>query len=156
MGAPDVRGERRRPGGREAVRARGERRPGRAVRKPEHEQPVPLGLPVAERLEVGVAVPVTERVPYLGAPFPSPSPSASRSSSPPPPAQAAILRYGDSGPEVERLQRLLAAQGLYRGKFDGEFGWRVERALSDFQYDRGIDDQEWGFYGPVTRKELEG
>ncbi|MGW7441576.1 peptidoglycan-binding domain-containing protein [Streptomyces sp. NPDC054849] len=86
---------------------------------------------------------------------PSPSPSASRSSSPPP-AQAPILRYGDSGPEVEKLQRLLAAQGLYRGKFDGKFGWRVEEALSDFQYDQGIDDQEWGFYGPVTRKALEG
>ncbi len=83
------------------------------------------------------------------------SPSASRSSSPSP-AQSPILRYGDSGPEVEKLQRLLAAQGLYRGKFDGKFGWRVEEALSDFQYHQGIDDQEWGFYGPVTRKALEG
>ncbi|WP_159062114.1 peptidoglycan-binding domain-containing protein [Streptomyces sp. WM6368] len=103
-------------------------------------------------------------------PSPSPSPSASRSSAPPspsptpsasrpassPPAQAPILRFGDTGPEVEKLQRLLAARGLYRGKINGRFDWRVEDALSEFQYDKGIDDQEWGFYGPVTRKALEG
>ncbi|MER6315025.1 peptidoglycan-binding domain-containing protein [Streptomyces sp. NPDC001581] len=89
-------------------------------------------------------------------PSPSPSPSASRSSAPPPPSQAPILRYGDSGPEVEKLQRLLSAQGLYRGKFHGKFDWRVEDALSEFQYSRGIDGQEWGIYGPVTRKALEG
>ncbi|MEU9084558.1 peptidoglycan-binding protein [Streptomyces sp. NPDC048357] len=88
-------------------------------------------------------------------PSSSPSPSASRSSAPPP-SQAPILRYGDSGPEVEKLQRLLAAQGLYRGKFHGKFDWRVEDALSEFQYSHGIDDQEWGIYGPVTRKALEG
>ncbi|MFA7763175.1 peptidoglycan-binding protein [Streptomyces sp. NPDC048723] len=57
---------------------------------------------------------------------------------------------------MEKLQRLLAAQGLYRGKINGRFDWRVEEAVSEFQYDRGIDDQEWGFYGPVTRKALEG
>ncbi|WP_445270751.1 peptidoglycan-binding domain-containing protein [Streptomyces sp. DSM 41634] len=88
-------------------------------------------------------------------PSPSPSPSASRSSAPPA-SQAPILRLGDSGPEVEKLQRLLSAQGLYRGKISGRFDWRVEDALSQFQYDHGIDDQEWGVYGPVTRKALEG
>ncbi|WP_327385702.1 peptidoglycan-binding domain-containing protein [Streptomyces sp. NBC_01207] len=88
-------------------------------------------------------------------PSPSPSPSASRSASPPP-KQAPTLRHGDSGSEVEKLQRLLAAQGLYRGRINGRFDWRVEEAVSEFQYDRGIDDQEWGFYGPVTRKALEG
>ncbi len=88
-------------------------------------------------------------------PSASPSPSASRSSAPPP-SQAPILRYGDSGPEVEKLQRLLSAQGLYRGKFHGKFDGRVEDALSEFQYSHGIDDQEWGIYGPVTRKALEG
>ncbi|PWK73509.1 putative peptidoglycan binding protein [Streptomyces sp. CG 926] len=88
-------------------------------------------------------------------PSPSPSPSASRSTAPPP-AQAPTLRHGDSGAEVEKLQRLLAAQGLYRGRINGRFDRRVEDAVSEFQYDRGIDDQEWGFYGPVTRKALEG
>lgn len=89
-------------------------------------------------------------------PSASPSPSASRSSAPPPASQAPILRYGDSGPEVEKLQRLLSAQGLYRGRIHGKFDWRVEDALSEFQYEHGIDDQEWGIYGPVTRKALEG
>lgn len=86
---------------------------------------------------------------------PSPTPSASRASSPPP-THAPTLRYGDTGPEVEKLQRLLSAQGLYRGKINGRFDWRVEDALSEFQYDMGIDHQEWGFYGPITRKALEG
>ncbi|MFC6134936.1 MULTISPECIES: peptidoglycan-binding protein [Streptomyces] len=89
-------------------------------------------------------------------PSPSPSPSAIRSSSPPPTPQAPTLRHGDTGSEVEKLQRLLAAQGLYRGRINGRFDGRVEDAVSEFQYDRGIDDQEWGFYGPVTRKALEG
>ncbi|MFI8363354.1 MULTISPECIES: peptidoglycan-binding domain-containing protein [Streptomyces] len=89
-------------------------------------------------------------------PSPTPSASASRSASPTPVAQAPVLRYGDSGAEVEKLQRLLAAQGLYRGKFNGQFDWRVERALSEFQYDHGLDDKEWGYYGPLTRKALEG
>ncbi|MGW0748699.1 peptidoglycan-binding domain-containing protein [Streptomyces sp. NPDC002587] len=101
---------------------------------------------------------------------PSPSPSTSRSSAPPstipsptpprapsptPPPQAPTLRYGDSGAEVERLQRLLAARGLYSGKFNGKFDWRVENAVSTFQYDNDIDE-EWGVYGPATRKALEG
>ncbi|MEU6311788.1 peptidoglycan-binding domain-containing protein [Streptomyces sp. NPDC047014] len=71
-------------------------------------------------------------------------------------AQAPVLRYGDTGPEVEKLQRLLAGKGLYRGKFNGQFDWRVERAVSTFQFDRGIDGKEWGYYGPLTRKALEG
>ncbi|MFD9412869.1 peptidoglycan-binding protein [Streptomyces sp. NPDC059989] len=88
---------------------------------------------------------------------PSPSPSASRSASPSPkpPAQGPTLRYGDSGPEVEKLQQLLAARGLYTGKINGKFDWRVENAVSTFQYENDIDD-EWGVYGPATRRALEG
>lgn len=88
----------------------------------------------------------------------SPSPSASRSPSPKPstPAQGPTLRYGDSGAAVEKLQRLLADQGLYRGKINGRFDERVERAVSTFQFENGIDDEEWGVYGPVTRRALEG
>ncbi|MFD3539342.1 peptidoglycan-binding protein [Streptomyces sp. NPDC058662] len=88
----------------------------------------------------------------------TPSPSASRapSSSPPRPAPGPTLRYGDSGAEVEKLQRLLAAEGLYQGRVHGKFDWRVENAVSTFQYESGIDDEEWGVYGPVTRQALEG
>ncbi|MBT2479834.1 peptidoglycan-binding protein [Streptomyces sp. ISL-94] len=88
---------------------------------------------------------------------PSPSPSASRSASPSskPPAEGPTLRYGDSGPEVEKLQRLLAARGLYSGKINGRFDGKVENAVSTFQYENDIDN-EWGVYGPVTRRALEG
>ncbi|MGW5850642.1 peptidoglycan-binding protein [Streptomyces sp. NPDC055254] len=87
-----------------------------------------------------------------------PSPSASRapSSSPSRPAAGPTLRFGDSGAEVEKLQRLLAAEGLYQGKVHGKFDWRVENAVSTFQYEAGIDGEEWGVYGPVTRRALEG
>ncbi|MGW0363300.1 peptidoglycan-binding domain-containing protein [Streptomyces sp. NPDC002990] len=57
---------------------------------------------------------------------------------------------------MEKLQRLLAARGLYQGRFHGKFDWRVEEAVSTFQYNSGIDSEEWGVYGPVTRKALEG
>lgn len=111
--------------------------------------------PTASKSASPSASPSPSRSASSAPPSPSASASASRSSSPPP-AQAPVLRYGDSGPEVEKLQRLLAAQGLYRGKFHGKFDWRVEDALSDFQYEHGIDPQEWGVYGPLTRKALEG
>lgn len=88
---------------------------------------------------------------------PSPSASASRSPSPskPPATSAPTLRYGDSGPEVEKLQRLLAAQGLFSYKINGKFDWRVENAVSTFQFNNDIDE-EWGVYGPITRRALEG
>ncbi|MFF8269178.1 peptidoglycan-binding protein [Streptomyces sp. NPDC016562] len=90
-------------------------------------------------------------------PSPSPSPSASRSASPsaPPAASGPTLRYGDSGPEVQKLQQLLTARGLYDGKINGKYDWRVENAVSTFQYNNDIDE-EWGVYGPITRRALEG
>ncbi|MFG2991827.1 peptidoglycan-binding protein [Streptomyces sp. NPDC048257] len=91
--------------------------------------------------------------------LPSASPSASHSPvlKPPPPAQVPTLRYGDSGSEVEKLQRLLAAKGgLYKGKINGRFDWYVKQAVSKFQVDRGIDEDGRGNYGPATRRALEG
>lgn len=89
------------------------------------------------------------------APTPSPSASASRSPSPKP-APVQSLQYGDSGPEVEKLQRLLAAQHLYRGKYNGKFDDRTEDAVSTFQWENDITEDPWGVYGPVTRQALEG
>ncbi|MCX5407550.1 peptidoglycan-binding protein [Streptomyces sp. NBC_00335] len=91
------------------------------------------------------------------APSPTPSPTPSRSSAPTSrPPSAPTLRYGDSGPEVEKLQRLLAAQGIYRGKYDGKYGVRTESAVSTFQAYNDIDEDPWGVYGPATRRALEG
>ncbi|MBT2449969.1 peptidoglycan-binding protein [Streptomyces sp. ISL-43] len=87
---------------------------------------------------------------------PAPSPTPSRPSSPPPAPQAPTLRYGDSGPEVEKLQRLLASRGLYSGKFDGKYGSRTENSVSTFQWQNEIEDDDWGVYGPATRRALEG
>ncbi|MCY0925804.1 peptidoglycan-binding protein [Streptomyces sp. H27-H1] len=87
---------------------------------------------------------------------PSPTPSRSAAPSTRPPAQGPTLQYGDSGSEVEKLQRLLAAQGIYHGKFDGRYGSRTESAVSTFQAYNGIDEDPWGVYGPATRRALEG
>ncbi|MFD0267969.1 peptidoglycan-binding protein [Streptomyces sp. NPDC127106] len=102
----------------------------------------------------------------------SPSPSASRSSAPaasPSPSSAPrtassspaapkgpTLRHGDSGPEVEKLQRLLAAQGLYRGRYTGKYDDRTENAVAWFQWENDIEGDPEGVYGPQTRKVLEG
>ncbi|MFG2617735.1 peptidoglycan-binding protein [Streptomyces sp. NPDC048507] len=99
------------------------------------------------------------------APPPTPTPSRTRTTSPtpappppppPPPAKPATLRSGDSGPEVEKLQRLLASQGYYRGRVDGRYGRSVERAVEDFQYYNGVYEDPRGVYGPATRRALEG
>ncbi|MEV6689542.1 peptidoglycan-binding domain-containing protein [Streptomyces sp. NPDC051130] len=89
---------------------------------------------------------------------PSPTPSRTSAAPPPPPAaaQGPTLRYGDSGPEVKKLQQLLSGQGLYRGRFDGRFGKSTEDAVSEFQWYNNITADPWGVYGPATRKALEG
>ncbi|MER7465271.1 peptidoglycan-binding domain-containing protein [Streptomyces sp. NPDC097981] len=101
------------------------------------------------------ASPSASRAP--AAPSASPSASASRKpSSPAPPPQAPTLRYGDSGPEVEKMQRLLADRGLYRGKINGKYDGRTEDAVSEFQWRNDIWDDPDGVYGPQTRRALEG
>ncbi|MFD9344094.1 peptidoglycan-binding protein [Streptomyces sp. NPDC060049] len=90
------------------------------------------------------------------APAPSPPPSPPSSPAPTPQAPGSTLRYGNSGPEVEKLQRLLAARGLYSGKFDGKYGSRTENSVSTFQWQNDIEGDDWGVYGPATRRALEG
>lgn len=92
-------------------------------------------------------------------PAPAPSATTGRPAGPttPPPAPKPVtLRSGDSGPEVEKLQRLLADQGLYRGRFDGRYGHSVERAVDDFQFYNDVEGDPPGVYGPATRRALEG
>ncbi|MFK0253263.1 peptidoglycan-binding protein [Streptomyces sp. NPDC090445] len=88
----------------------------------------------------------------------SPSASSARraASSPPAAPKAPTLKHGDSGSEVEKLQRLLAAQGLYRGKYNGKYDDRTENAVAWFQWENDIEGDPEGVYGPQTRKVLEG
>ncbi|MFF3858108.1 peptidoglycan-binding protein [Streptomyces sp. NPDC002209] len=111
--------------------------------------------PSASKSASTSASPTASRSSAPPSPTPSGSTSSSKPSAPAPPPPAPTLRYGDSGPEVEKMQRLLAARGYYRGKFNGKFDDRTERAVSDFQWQNEIDE-DWGVYGPATRRALEG
>jgi peptidoglycan hydrolase-like protein with peptidoglycan-binding domain len=66
-----------------------------------------------------------------------------------------VLRRGDRGPEVTELQQRLRQLYLYMDDIDGTFDRQVEDALRNFQWSRGIQDEELGTYGPRTREQLE-
>ncbi|MFD7321052.1 peptidoglycan-binding protein [Streptomyces sp. NPDC059875] len=96
------------------------------------------------------------------APATPPSPSATRTTTapttPPAPTQATpgpTLRYGDSGAEVEELQRRLTQVYAYDGRIDGEYSRQVRRAVEWYQEWQYIQEDEEGVYGPETRRALE-
>ncbi len=63
-----------------------------------------------------------------------------------------VLRQGMRGADVERLQQLLAAEGLDPGPVDGIFGRRTDRAVRAFQRDHGLTVD--GIVGSATRGAL--
>lgn len=63
-----------------------------------------------------------------------------------------LLREGDKGFEVERLQKALTAAQVYSGPIDGTFGAEVGRAVKDYQQRQGITAN--GIAGPATMHEL--
>ncbi|MFE9292249.1 peptidoglycan-binding domain-containing protein [Streptomyces niveus] len=67
----------------------------------------------------------------------------------------ATLRRGDSGAEVEELQRRLSEIWLYDDDYDGRFGERVEAAVRVYQSYQSIEGDPGGVYGPDTRRALE-
>lgn len=67
----------------------------------------------------------------------------------------ATLRRGDSGAEVEELQRRLSEIWLYNDDYDGRFGERVEAAVRVYQSYKNIEGDPSGVYGPNTRRALE-
>ncbi|AJP01810.1 hypothetical protein TU94_10095 [Streptomyces cyaneogriseus subsp. noncyanogenus] len=69
--------------------------------------------------------------------------------------ESSVLRRGDRGPRVADLQTRLRKVYLYTGEVDGEFDQRVEEAVRNFQWSRGIRSDELGVYGPETRQRLE-
>ncbi|MEV6619063.1 peptidoglycan-binding domain-containing protein [Streptomyces sp. NPDC051051] len=94
---------------------------------------------------------------------PSPSPSASQATPSLAPGngadgdgdEATVLRRGDRGPEVTELQLRLGQVYLYNDEANGVFSGRVEDALRNYQWSRGIQGDELGTYGATTRARLE-
>ncbi|MER5433389.1 peptidoglycan-binding domain-containing protein [Streptomyces sp. NPDC002588] len=66
-----------------------------------------------------------------------------------------VLRLGDQGTEVTELQLRLHQLYLYNGEADGTFSSEVETSLRNYQWSRGIQDDELGVYGAATRAKLE-
>ena len=62
------------------------------------------------------------------------------------------LRLDDTGADVKRLQKRLAAIGFNPGAIDGEFGTATEQAVLAFQLGRGLLAD--GVAGPRTQQAL--
>ncbi|WP_225891202.1 peptidoglycan-binding domain-containing protein [Streptomyces dioscori] len=90
----------------------------------------------------------------------APSPENSAVSTSPPTTEPtdkagpAVLRRGDEGPEVTELQLRLKQLALYVGDADGDYDNRTENAVRNYQFTRGIDDDQ-GVYTEKTRSRLE-
>lgn len=97
------------------------------------------GALASRRWDVGVLVPWID---YSQAP---PTPPAV-----PPPMR--LVRFGDRGAVVKRIQRALAAAGFHPGTADGQFGPHTLLAVQAFQAVRGLVAD--GEVGPVTAKSL--
>jgi hypothetical protein len=65
-----------------------------------------------------------------------------------PPAPSQTLVPGDTGLQVEILQRALAALGFSPGKPDGGYGWATQTAVARFQVSKGLLND--GVVGPQT------
>ncbi|MGB5532914.1 MAG: peptidoglycan-binding domain-containing protein, partial [Acidimicrobiia bacterium] len=63
-----------------------------------------------------------------------------------------ILRTGDRGSVVQRVQQLLASAGYSPGPADGIFGSKTERAVKEFQDAKGLRVD--GLVGANTMKAL--
>ncbi|NEA38981.1 hypothetical protein G3I42_06795, partial [Streptomyces sp. SID11385] len=104
--------------------------------------------PAASASEAGSPLPTRTEVRKP----PTAGPSEQR---PPEGVTAAVLRRGDSGPEVTELEARLRAVGIYPGREDGRFDRTLQYALTTYQVTRGASD-EHGVYGADTRTKLEG
>lgn len=71
------------------------------------------------------------------------------------PIAAPVLRRGDSGPEVTELQIRLRQLRLYNHDVNGVFDQRLENAVRNYQWYRGIKADGYGVYGAATRQSLE-
>lgn len=63
-----------------------------------------------------------------------------------------VLRPGDKGEKVQRLQRILKLLGYYDGKIDGSYGPKTTGAVKAFQKANGLEVD--GVAGPKTLEAL--
>ena len=68
------------------------------------------------------------------------------------PAPATTLKPGDTGTQVEVLQRALASLGFSGGKVDGRYGPATKNAVAQFQGSAHLTAD--GILGPVTLRAL--
>ncbi|MGX1561731.1 peptidoglycan-binding domain-containing protein [Streptomyces sp. NPDC055506] len=66
-----------------------------------------------------------------------------------------VLRLGDRGPEVTELQSRLRQLFLYDDDTDGTFDNRLQDAVRNYQFSRGIQADDLGVYDRETRTRLE-
>lgn len=70
----------------------------------------------------------------------------------PPTPVIRVLKKGDKGEDVRKLQTALADAGYDLGKIDGDFGIMTQRAVVCFQFEHSLDVD--GVVGNKTRAEL--
>lgn len=97
--------------------------------------------PAPGEVPVNVRIPAAPAQPIVAQSAPAPQPTVDSTANP-------ILRNGDEGPDVSRLQRRLQALGLYDGPIDGGFGDITEAAVKAAQRNAGL--LEDGIVGPAT------
>ncbi|MFD7278502.1 peptidoglycan-binding protein [Streptomyces sp. NPDC059862] len=66
-----------------------------------------------------------------------------------------VLRPGDDGSEVVELQLRLRQLYLYNDEPHGHYNHRVEEAVRNYQWARGVQPDELGVYDEKTRERLE-
>lgn len=70
----------------------------------------------------------------------------------PPEPTVRVLKRGDQGDDVRKLQAALTDAGYELGKIDGDFGIRTQRAVVCFQFEHSLEVD--GIAGPQTQAAL--
>jgi peptidoglycan hydrolase-like protein with peptidoglycan-binding domain len=109
----------------------------------------PLSLVLSIAGTLGFMLPAVSQTPFLSEPL------AESSAAPRYVSQAiGLLRNGDAGAAVERVQRALTDLGYYDGPISGYLGDLTETAIRQFQTDQGLPVD--GVVGPTTESALFG
>lgn len=103
--------------------------------------------------------PTTTPSPSSTSPKPSPSTTTpkpkptSTPTTPPPLDDTSLMKPGDKGPAVQRMQQRLSDLGYWLGTPDGTYGYNTSQAVMALQKTAGLGRD--GVYGPATRAALE-